>query len=424
MLKKVLRLALLLCCFAGSAAAANLPGAFTLSPMIGEHVFEGNQSLDSSSFWGIGLGYNFTENWGIEGFYTKADADAEDASTSDTKVETYHLDALYHFRADKKLVPYLVVGMGAINSSPDHGSDREHFLFNYGAGIKYFVLDDLIALRAEVRHLVDFPEPYNNLQYSAGLTFQLGKKQEPVTTTAAPQDSDGDGVYDDTDQCPNTPRGAAVDNVGCPLDSDGDGVFDYQDQCPDTPKGATVDAKGCPLDSDGDGVFDYIDQCPDTPKGAPVDSKGCPLDSDGDGVFDYLDKCPGTPAGVSVDENGCPTKLTLYIDFEFDSSKVSDKYDSEIAKAAQCINEYPGDVVFIDGHTDSTGTTAYNQKLSEQRAAAVKNRLVSNFDIPEKKITTRGFGESQPIADNKTAEGRAKNRRVDVACGVKELLEN
>ncbi len=418
-LKRVFQLALLLCFFAGPAAAANLPGAYTLSPMIGEHIFEGNQSLDSSSFWGIGLGYNFTKNWGIEGFYTKTDADADDASTSDTKVETYHLDALYHFRADKKLVPYIVAGLGGINSSPDHGADRDHLLFNYGAGIKYFILDDLIALRAEVRHLVDFPEPYNNLQYSAGLTFQLGKKAAPVTAAAAPLDSDGDGVFDDTDQCPDTPRGAAVDNVGCPLDSDGDGVFDYQDQCPDTPQGAAVDTKGCPLDSDGDGVFDYLDQCPDTPQGTPVDAKGCPLDSDGDGVYDNLDQCPETPAGVSVDETGCPTKLTLHINFGSNSDKVSPKYDSEIAKAAQCINQYPGNLVFIDGHTDSIGSTAYNQKLSERRAAAVKDRLVSNFDIPEEKIATRGFGESKPVADNATEAGRAENRRVEVACGMK-----
>jgi OOP family OmpA-OmpF porin len=109
----------------------------------------------------------------------------------------------------------------------------------------------------------------------------------------------------------------------------------------------------------------------------------------------------------------------LNINFGHDSNKVGAQYDGEIAKAAQCINDYPGNVVFIDGHTDSTGAAAYNQKLSVQRAQAVVNRLVERFDIPASRVTARGFGEDKPVADNKTAEGRAQNRRVEVACGAK-----
>jgi OOP family OmpA-OmpF porin len=153
-------------------------------------------------------------------------------------------------------------------------------------------------------------------------------------------------------------------------------------------------------------------------KPAPV-LKAVPLlDSDGDGVFDNLDKCPGTPSGVSVDTDGCPSKLTLHINFGFDSSQVDSKYDSELARAAQCINEYPGNSVFIDGHTDSSGPAAYNQVLSEQRAAAVKNRLIDKFNIAESRMVTRGFGEDRPVAGNQTAAERALNRRVDIACGT------
>lgn len=184
-----------------------------------------------------------------------------------------------------------------------------------------------------------------------------------------------------------------------------------------------VKAKSAPKpvpakDSDGDGVIDALDQCPNTPKGAPVDKVGCPLDSDGDGVMDYMDQCPDTPAGVSVDVYGCPTKLTLHINFGHDSTKVGAEFDSEIAKAAQCINDYPGNAVIIEGHTDSTGAAAYNQKLSEQRAAAVKSRLMEKYNIKGSRMITKGFGESQPVADNKTAGGRALNRRVEVACGA------
>ncbi|MCF6267979.1 MAG: OmpA family protein [Desulfuromusa sp.] len=171
-------------------------------------------------------------------------------------------------------------------------------------------------------------------------------------------------------------------------------------------------------DSDGDGVTDNKDRCPNTPKGASVDKVGCPLDSDDDGVSDYRDQCPGTPAGVSVDVYGCPTKLTLHINFGHDSSVVGPEYDSEIAKAAQCINDYPGNSVFIDGHTDSSGPAAYNQKLSEQRAAAVKNRLIEKFNVKSSRMVTRGFGEDQPVASNKTAADRSLNRRVDVLCGA------
>ena len=423
MFKKIIHLSILFCLFSIPAWAGIQPGAFTLSPMYGSHTFEGNLSLDSSDFWGIGLGYNLTENWALEAVYTKTDADAEDTTTTDTDVETYRLDALYHFWPSNKLVPYLAAGLGGISSDPDVGSSSNHLLFNYGAGIKYFILDDLIALRAEIRHLLDFPEPDNSLQYSAGLTFQFGKPTPAPVPVIIPEpeplDSDNDGVTDDLDQCPNTPAGETVNSVGCPLDSDKDGVTDNLDQCPNTPAGTSVDSKGCPLDSDKDGVTDNLDQCPNTPAGASVDSKGCPLDSDGDGVFDYLDQCPNTPKEVAVDANGCSTKLTLHINFGQDSSKIGMGYDNEIAKAARFINDYPDNVVFIDGHTDNTGSTKYNQKLSEQRAAIVKNRLIDKFNIPGSRITSRGFGENKPVASNKTSEGRALNRRVEVVCGAK-----
>jgi hypothetical protein len=130
-----------------------------------------------------------------------------------------------------------------------------------------------------------------------------------VDDVGCPQDFDGDGVYAGIDQCPDTPSGAFVDEAGCPTDSDNDTVFDGIDVCPNTPAGATVDENGCPLDADQDGVFDGLDQCPDTPLGATVDADGCPLDSDADGVYDGLDQCPDTPAGVTVDETGCPADL-------------------------------------------------------------------------------------------------------------------
>ncbi len=181
-----------------------------------------------------------------------------------------------------------------------------------------------------------------------------------------------------------------------------------------TPKPVVV----APRDSDGDGVIDELDRCPNTPRGAPVDKVGCPLDSDGDGVFDYLDKCPGTPKGVSVDATGCPTKLILHINFGHDSNVVGSQFIGEIAKAAQCINDFPGNKVLIEGHTDSSGPAEYNQKLSERRATAVVKALIDKFNIPSSRLVARGLGENQPIADNTTKAGRLENRRVEVACGA------
>ena len=128
MSKKIV-LAMLLCCFALPASAAVHQGALTLYPHLGGQVFDGDQSLDTSTFWGISLGYNLTENWALEGVYTNADADAEDSSTSDTTVETFRLDGLYHFRPTEKLVPYLAAGLGGIYSDPDSDTNRDHLLF-------------------------------------------------------------------------------------------------------------------------------------------------------------------------------------------------------------------------------------------------------------------------------------------------------
>ncbi|MBQ7631909.1 MAG: OmpA family protein [Paludibacteraceae bacterium] len=156
------------------------------------------------------------------------------------------------------------------------------------------------------------------------------------------KDKDKDGVWDKIDMCPNTPRGVAVDSVGCPLDEDHDGVPDYLDRCPGTPEAAIgyVDSVGCPLDTDGDGVPDYLDECPNTPEAAygQIDSVGCPLDTDGDGVPDYLDECPGTPEAAwgKVDAKGCP--------LDTDGDGVPDYID-------QC----PGTPVEAYGQVDTLG---------------------------------------------------------------------
>ena len=275
------------------------------------------------------------------------------------------------------------------------------------------------------------------LQYSAGLRANLGKAK----------DEDGDGVSDKKDKCPGTPSGVKVDATGCPLDRDGDGVADYQDKCPDvkglaalqgcpdadsdgvadnddkcpnTPAGVRVDASGCPLDSDGDGVSDNLDKCPGTPSGVKVDASGCPLDRDGDGVPDYQDRCPDRAGPAS--NKGCPeipapqrkilNEATKYINFDFNKATLKASSYPRLQQMVQILNDYPDYSLSIAGHTDSKGDDNYNLNLSYQRAASARTYMLSK-GIVATRIEARGYGETKPIADNKTASGQALNRRVD-----------
>ncbi len=239
-----------------------------------------------------------------------------------------------------------------------------------------------------------------------------------VDEFGCPIDSDKDGVADYLDQCPETPIAAKVDKNGCPVDSDGDGVADYLDLCGNTPSGVQVDKDGCPLDADGDGVPDYVDKCPGTPAAVPVDKVGCPLDSDKDGVADYLDKCPNTPANVKVDRNGCPIiekpkEITLSGKTTFASGKselLPSAY-ADLDKLIEVMKAYPDTKWIIEGHTDSQGSYQSNKTLSLRRSEAIFNYFVSR-GIDKARFEVIGMGEDQPIADNKTAEGRAMNRRV------------
>ncbi len=176
--------------------------------------------------------------------------------------------------------------------------------------------------------------------------------------------------------------------------------------------------EAAPLDSDSDGVFDDKDMCPNTPAGVEVDSVGCPLDTDKDGVADYKDMCPGTPLGTVVDEAGCPLKgekiLSLTgVNFAFDKAVLTPNAETVLEEAVTLLKNSDSVIeVRVEGHTDSVGTEAYNQKLSQERAQAVVAYLVTR-GVKERSLNAVGMGETSPEADNSTAEGRAANRRVD-----------
>jgi outer membrane protein OmpA-like peptidoglycan-associated protein len=242
-----------------------------------------------------------------------------------------------------------------------------------------------------------------------------------VDANGCPKDSDGDGVVDASDKCPNTPAGIAVDANGCPKDSDGDGVADASDKCPNTPPGTAVDGTGCPKDSDRDGVADIQDVCPGTPAGTKVDRFGCALDRDGDGVTDDKDRCPDTVAGVTVDATGCTSVfqagqplILRGVNFETGKAILLPESQSVLDQVAQSLLDNPGVNVEVGGHTDNRGRAAANVRLSEARAQAVRDYLISK-GVDGARISARGYGQENPIADNATATGRAANRRVELS---------
>ncbi|MGL4319158.1 MAG: OmpA family protein [Pseudomonas sp.] len=152
-------------------------------------------------------------------------------------------------------------------------------------------------------------------------------------------------------------------------------------------------------DQDGDGVVNKLDDCRDTPKGTPVDEKGCPL-----------------PEPVAVVEEVVaaePVRVELDVKFDFDKAKVKEESFGDIKALADFMAQYPQTTTVVEGHTDSVGTDAYNQKLSERRADAVRDVLVNQYGLTADRVSAEGYGESKPVADNATADGRAINRRVE-----------
>ena len=263
----------------------------------------------------------------------------------------------------------------------------------------------------------------DNLFYSVGFAQNIGKEKvmpppppPPPPVVEAPKDRDGDGVIDSEDKCPDVAGLASLQ--GCP-DRDGDGITDADDKCPDV-KGLAK-YNGCPIpDTDKDGVNDEQDKCPTVAGVARY--QGCPIpDADGDGVNDEEDKCPSVAGPAS--NYGCPVIKEAVIEkiniaaknifFATGSSKLLPKSFKSLNDVAKIMGDDASLKLDIDGYTDNTGTAEKNQTLSENRAASVKAYLASK-GVDESRMTATGHGQEDPVADNKTAAGRAKNRRVEM----------
>jgi len=228
-----------------------------------------------------------------------------------------------------------------------------------------------------------------------------------------PPDRDGDGIIDVEDQCPDV---AGVASFGGCVDTDGDGMPDNTDKCPDEP--GVVEHGGCkpppPPDTDGDGIIDAEDSCPDA--SGPKRTKGCP-DRDRDGIADADDKCPDQ-AGTAADQGCLPAAAQKFVGaikgITFDAGKAIVRKASykTLDDTAKILQTYPELRLEVQGHTDDQGPDDANMALSQARADAVKAYLEGK-GIDAGRVVAKGYGETQPVADNKTGAGRAKNRRIE-----------
>lgn len=369
--------------------------------------------------------------------------------------------------------PYVFGGIGAILFDRQLNFHKEKIDTAFptaGAGIN-FRLSPVISLNLQETFMFTNNDSRDGIvsgkkddyvTHMAGLTFNFGSKK----------DADGDGVSDSRDKCPDTPAAIAVDSKGCPLDKDNDGVADYLDTCPDvagkplmngcpdSDNDGVADAndrcpnvkgnvalKGCP-DADNDGVADLDDKCPNSTPGSKVDATGCAMDNDKDGVNNDEDRCPDTYGPLSLkgcpdtdgdgiadiddrcpnvkgnaENKGCPeiakqdvvriTYIGSKIFFENNSDKLKVASLVLLDELVKILNKYEGANLAIDGHTDSNGSDEFNQVLSQKRTNSVRAYLMSK-GIADSKLIATGFGETKPIADNKTSLGRSKNRRVEL----------
>ena len=356
------------------------------------------------------------------------------------KVGDYSVDDLAYIGVDGEIkysfrellndcwfAPYLGVG-GGYTWIESIGFGTANAL----AGVDFWVAKRLaLTFQSTYKHAFEDNYGATHFQHTAGLKFEFGGK-----------DTDGDGIYDYEDECPLIP--GIPEFNGCP-DTDGDGIEDRYDECPYTP--GLPEFNGCP-DTDGDGIPDILDACPLIPglpefdgcpdtdgDGLPDNLDACPLipgpianngcpwaDGDGDGVWDKDDICPDLSGTVAND--GCPevtesVKKALNTNaktvlFNVDKATILEDSAEVLNNIVDIMNDYPNANFLIEGHCDSYGSVELNNKLSEDRARSVENYLQSK-GIADERLTSKGFGKSNPLYTNKTREGRAKNRRVEIS---------
>ena len=388
-------------------------------------MFSEFEQMAFSDNYYIELEYRFSK-WlslsaGLSNNKWKANKGNIDGTIIDTDIKysavdfdlKYYYDEFFDwFDRNDWIELYLHGGVGVLVQAKKSGTTM-----NFGPGANFWFSDQFgLNLNSTAKWVLDYDEDTHNsnhFQLSASLMYRF-----------IDNDDDNDGIKNSNDDCPNV-AGVASNN-GCPeeiYDRDGDGIVDALDDCPDA---YGDDTNGCPktvveADSDGDSVMDSVDNCPKI-KGLPTNN-GCPLpDSDNDGIVDSADKCPKVPGVES--NNGCPYEeigvgktdtvtndMLKTILFETGNANFKQNSYPNLITITEILKRYPEAKFRVEGHTDSAGSYDFNKRLSQTRANAVRNYLVS-AGVPSENLVAEGFGETQPTASNLTKEGRRLNRRV------------
>lgn len=393
----------------------------------------GNEFFNANDHWNIlpSISYVGLSKYVGSGFSVGARGSLNRISKlGDVSVDDlshYALDGTirYNFIKNTVVDPFVEIG-GGYTWIDEIGAGT----VNGGVGVNIWFTENLgLTLQTSYKNAF---EDYGvtHFQHLAGLSIKFGgtdtdgdgiyDKDDACPEVAGLEafngcpDADGDGIEDSKDSCPN--EAGSKEMNGCP-DADGDGVADKDDACPNEAGLAAL--AGCP-DADGDGIADKDDACPN--EAGPAENKGCPWpDTDGDGVLDKDDLCPDTVGTVA--NQGCP-ELTEAVQkalnnyaktILFDTGKSSIKAESTavMVDIIGILKEYPNAKFTVEGHTDSVGSAKLNQSLSESRALSVKEFLVDQ-GIEEFRLSAVGYGEEKPIATNNTRSGRTQNRRVEI----------
>lgn len=303
------------------------------------------------------------------------------------------INGVYEFFPESDFYPYILAGIGYERVSDERNlkdisikdADFEsHAFMQGGGGIGYRVGNNKLVLRAEVKLFQIIGgdrEEENEVIGVLGLGIPFGAVPKPPAPKLVIKDSDGDGVMDELDKCPDTPKGVAVDGSGCPLPEPKMEII--KETIP-----MSFDNNECPVKIDGP-------------------------DRDRDGVEDDIDQCPNTPCDFTVDKKGCPVKANLRIHFETDKARITEQSRPLVERFADFLVTNKGSLVHIIGHTDWRGSDEYNMVLSKKRAKSVRDALIE-LGVSASRISTEGKGEREPMATNKTVEGMALNRRIEV----------
>lgn len=338
--------------------AAPKAGDFYLMPGIMLMGKEQARDLDPMLMPSVGLGGQLTDNFALELHVAGGETEVDTLGGDDVDVINVRMDGIYSFGEDA-WKPYVVGGISRTRYDYDSSPDDKAFGMSFGAGLRGPITERL-GFQMDARGLYERSEDEVTPAITMGLRYTLASK-----TPAGPSDADSDGVPDSRDQCPETLAGVAVDSRGCALDTDADGVPDYRDQCPDTAPGARVNDKGCAPEPE--------------PEPEPAE----------------------------------PAMMEVHVEFDFDSDALRAGHQRELDKVVDFLEEQPEASVRLEGYTDSRGSSDYNRRLSERRAASVEAYLVDN-GVSSERIETAAFGESRPVATNETDSGRQLNRRVVV----------